>query len=117
MLHGSLDKQDSRQCGSGEVHPGQDSASLGKAAVQSREGQPTDHNDDAFMLIDDALTILGDVASASTGGRFSQAFSAAGTAQIAFGIVDVLDYGVTSRLDIGAFDLALAALRQRRARS
>ena len=84
-------------------------------AFSSLEGLPTDHNDYAFMVIDDVLTRLGDVASASTGGRFSQTFSAAGTAQIAFGIVDVLDYGVTSRLDIGA--LALSALRLRRARS
>jgi len=84
-------------------------------AFSTREGLPTDHNDYAFMVIDDVLILLGDVASASTGGRFSQTFSAAGTAQIAFGIVDVLDYGVTSRLDIGA--LALSALRLRRARS
>lgn len=84
-------------------------------AFSTLEGLPTDHNDYAFMVIDDVLTLLGDVASASTGGRFSQTFSAAGTAQIAFGIVDVLDYGVTSRLDIGA--LALSALRLRRARS
>ena len=105
-------------------------------AFSTREGLPTDHNDYAFMVIDDVLTLLGDVASASTGGRFSQTFAAAGTAQIAFGIVDVRDYGVTSRLNIGAFDLtyaqavpepetlalslgalALSALRLRRAKS
>lgn len=74
----------------------------------SLESLPTDHNDYAFLVIDDVLTILGDVASASTGGRFSQHFAAAGKAQIALGVVDVLDYGVTSRLDIGAFDLTSA---------
>lgn len=102
----------------------------------SLEALPTDHNDYAFLVIDDVLIILGDVASASTGGRFSQHFAAAGQAQIAFGVVDVLDYGVTSRLDIGAFDLspaqavpepetlalslgalALSALRRRNAKS
>lgn len=74
----------------------------------SLESLPTDHNDYAFLVIDNVLTILGDVASASTGGRFSHQFTAAGKAQIAFGVVDVLDYGVTSRLDIGAFDLSPA---------
>jgi hypothetical protein len=74
----------------------------------SMESLPTDHNDYAFVVIDDVLTLLGDVASASAGGRFSQHFAVAGKAQIALGVVDVLDYDVTSRLEIGAFDLSPA---------
>ena len=71
----------------------------------SNEDPLSGMNDYAFVLIDDVLTVLGDVAGGATSQHFSYAFSSTGSVKLVFGVVDVNDYVGSSRLGIDAVRL------------